>query len=215
MESIKEYDHLYKIVLIGNSNVGKTNLISRFSRDEFDIHSHSTIGIEFSTRTIRIQDKIVKAQIWDTAGQERFRSISKSYYRGSDGGFIVFDITNRESFENITKWYSEIITYSKPNVKIFLIGNKMDLENRRVVTKEEASEYARSYKMTYVETSAFTPNNVNKIFIDLFTEIHDQRFTELMDKKKIDDEEEHKMIAESEKVIPISEEIIKFNGCRC
>ena len=172
MSENKNYDVLFKIILIGDSSVGKTNILSRFIRNEFDENSKSTIGVEFGTKNFNLNDKIIKAQIWDTAGQERYRSITSVYYKGAQGCLLVYDITKKTSFENIDKWISDLKNSGDENLSIILIGNKCDLENERKVTKEEAKEKAQFYKLAFIETSALNGTNIEKAFELLLNDIY-------------------------------------------
>ncbi|KAJ3451683.1 ras-related protein rab11 [Anaeramoeba flamelloides] len=169
-----KYDFLFKIVLIGDSGVGKTNLMTRYTRNEFSTKSKTTIGVEFASKTIKIDDKIAKLQIWDTAGQERYRAITSAYYRGTVGAVIVFDITKYESFENCRKWIEEVRENAPPNITITLVGNKIDLESIRTVGNEKASTFAKEYGITFFETSALNSTNVEKAFYDHFSNIYQQ-----------------------------------------
>ncbi|KAH0985750.1 hypothetical protein GBA52_012927 [Prunus armeniaca] len=126
-----DYDYLFKVVLIGDSGVGKSNLLSRFTRNEFSLESKSTIGVEFATRSIRVDDKVVKAQIWDTAGQERYRAITSAYYRGAVGALLVYDVTRHVTFENVERWLKELRDHTDANIVIMLVGNKGDLRHLR------------------------------------------------------------------------------------
>merc|ERR1711991_669070 len=133
----------FKVVLIGDSAVCKSNLLSRFTRDEFSLESKSTIGVEFATRSISTDDgKILKAQIWDTAGQERYRAITSAYYRGAVGALLVYDISKYESYENVTRWLKELRDHADSNIVIMLVGNKSDLRHLRAVPTEEAKQFA-------------------------------------------------------------------------
>ena len=172
MSENKNYDVLFKIILIGDSSVGKTNILSRFIRNEFDENSKSTIGVEFGTKNFNLNDKIIKAQIWDTAGQERYRSITSVYYKGAQGCLLVYDITKKPTFENIDKWISDLKNSGDENLSIILIGNKCDLENERKVTKEEAKEKAQFYKLAFIETSALNGTNIEKAFELLLNDIY-------------------------------------------
>merc|ERR1719158_1486425 len=135
----EEYDYLFKVVLIGDSGVGKSNLLTRFTRDEFKSDSKSTIGVEFATQTIQVDKKNIKAQIWDTAGQERYRAITSAYYRGAVGALLVYDITREVSFEDVKSiWLQELRTHADEKIVIMLVGNKSDLRHLRHVTTEEA-----------------------------------------------------------------------------
>ena len=144
MDDNDEYDLIFKLVLIGDSGVGKTNITSCFVKNEFLLGTKATVGVEFGTKRIVLDSMNIKAQIWDTAGQERYKSITTSYYRGCNGAMIVYDITNKESFKNIEKWLSELKNLADQNVTIFLLGNKSDLIDRREVSEEEAHNKAKT-----------------------------------------------------------------------
>ncbi|CAI0437662.1 unnamed protein product [Linum tenue] len=139
----EEYDYLFKIVLIGDSGVGKSNLLSRFTRNEFCLESKSTIGVEFATRTLQVttlvEGRVVKAQIWDTAGQERYRAITSAYYRGALGALLVYDVTKPITFENVSRWLKELRDHADANIVIMLIGNKTDLKHLRAVALEDVN----------------------------------------------------------------------------
>merc|ERR1712130_254203 len=126
-----EYDYLFKVVLIGDSGVGKSNLLSRFTRNEFNLDSKSTIGVEFATRSIQVDNKTIKAQIWDTAGQERYRAITSAYYRGAVGALLVYDISKQVTFENVERWLNELRDHADNNIVIMLVGNKSYLKHLR------------------------------------------------------------------------------------
>ncbi|KAI4372316.1 hypothetical protein MLD38_010561 [Melastoma candidum] len=130
-EDAQTEDYLFKIVLIGDSAVGKSNLLARFARDEFYPNSKSTIGVEFQTQKLDISGKEIKAQIWDTAGQERFRAVTSAYYRGAVGALLVYDISRRQTFESVGRWLNELHTHSDMNVVTILVGNKTDLKDAR------------------------------------------------------------------------------------
>ncbi|KAI9011854.1 GTP-binding protein [Phycomyces nitens] len=169
-----EYDYLFKTVIIGDSGVGKSNLLSRFTNDEFNLESKSTIGVEFATKNIKIKNHVIKAQIWDTSGQERYRAITGAYYRGAVGALLVYDITRQSSFQNIEHWLKELRDHADPNIALMLVGNKSDLEETsRAVSTEEAKEYAADSKMLFFETSALDATNVNQAFYTAFEEIFD------------------------------------------
>jgi Ras-related protein Rab-1A len=166
-----EYDYLFKIIIIGNSAVGKSSLLLKFTDRTFLANQISTIGVDFKIQTIQIDDKIIKLQIWDTAGNERFKTITTSYYRNSNGICIVFDITNKESFNSLPDWFSEIDRFASDNVCKILIGNKSDLEKQRQVSKEDAKELANKYKIDYIEASAKDSTNVQQLFVELTRQI--------------------------------------------
>merc|ERR1711990_959953 len=139
----EEYDYLFKVVLIGDSGVGKSNLLTRFTRDEFKSDSKSTIGVEFATQTIQVDKKTIKAQIWDTAGQERYRAITSAYYRGAVGALLVYDITKQSTFESVkTMWLDELRQNADANIIIMLVGNKKDLNHIQEIMPEEARSFA-------------------------------------------------------------------------
>ena len=130
------------VVLIGDSGVGKSNLLFRFTKNDFLMDSKSTIGVEFAMRTLKIQDKTIKAQIWDTAGQERYRAIVSAYYRGAVGALLVYDITKKGTFENVTRWLNELREHADEDIVILLVGNKCDLRHIRAVSTEEGTSFA-------------------------------------------------------------------------
>ncbi|KAK9055921.1 hypothetical protein SSX86_027008 [Deinandra increscens subsp. villosa] len=167
-----DYDYLYKVVLIGDSGVGKSNLLSRFSKNEFSLDSKSTIGVEFATRSIRVEDKKIKGQIWDTAGQERYRAITSAYYRGTVGALIVYDITRKVTFENVERWLKELKEHTDQNIVVMLVGNKADLAHLRAVTTDEAQAFSERESIFFMETSALEALNVEKAFTEVLTQIY-------------------------------------------
>merc|ERR1711934_268837 len=151
----EEYDYLFKVVLIGDSGVGKSNLLMRFTRDEFKADSKSTIGVEFATQTIHVDKKTIKAQIWDTAGQERYRAITSAYYRGAVGALLVYDITKASTFESVkTMWLDELKQNADDHIIIMLVGNKKDLGHLRDVTTDAGRAFAKDENLSFIETSA-------------------------------------------------------------
>jgi Ras-related protein Rab-1A len=161
----EEFDYLFKILLIGDSSVGKTSILLRYIDNTYSGEFQATIGVDFKVSTVKINSKVIKLQLWDTAGQDRFKNIVASYYRGAQGIFIVYDVTNRISFTNVTKWYQETINYLPETTIRFLIGNKCDMNSPfRVVSHEEASNLANSLGIEYVETSAKNTINIGDIF---------------------------------------------------
>ncbi|CAL9118501.1 unnamed protein product [Musa acuminata var. zebrina] len=168
----EEYDYLFKVVLIGDSGVGKTNLLSRFARDEFSFETKSTIGVEFATRTIHVDGKLIKAQIWDTAGQDRYRVITSAYYRGSIGALIVYDLSCHITFENTARWLQELRSHTDLKIIIMLVGNKANLCHIRVVSVEEARAFASKEKAFFMETSALESINVENAFTEVLTQIY-------------------------------------------
>lgn len=171
-----EPDFIMKIILIGDSGVGKTNLLSQFARGIFNPDSKTTIGVEFATKTIKLPNgKIVKAQIWDTAGQERYRAITQGYYRNAEGAIILYDITSSISFQSVGKWLEEIRQHRDPTIDLMLIGNKSDLESSRSVDIGSAKTFAENNKMLFMETSAKESTNVQAAFEALIERIVEKR----------------------------------------
>jgi len=166
------YDFLFKVVLIGDSGVGKSNLLSRFTRNEFNLDSKSTIGVEFATRSIQVDGKTVKAQIWDTAGQERYRAITSAYYRGAVGALLVYDIAKHGTYSNVTRWLKELRDHADSNIVIMLVGNKSDLKHLRAVPTEEATAFSAENRLSFIETSALDSSNVENAFQTILTDIY-------------------------------------------
>jgi len=176
------YNRLYKIILIGDTNVGKTSIISKYLTGTFPQASNTipTIAAEFATKIIQIKEGgYIKAQIWDTAGQERYKSITYHHYRKSAGGLIVYDITKRSSFENIPSWLNDLKKLADKECIIALIGNKLDIvqnnEKKREVSKEEAQSFAYLNHLLFYETSAYNDENINDIFEDILQNIYNER----------------------------------------
>lgn len=167
----EDHDFLAKVVLIGDSGVGKSNLLSRFTKGEFMPDSKSTIGVEFATRTVSVGDKTIKAQIWDTAGQERYRAITNAYYRGALGALLVYDITKASTFQNCSRWLSELREYADASTVVVLIGNKSDLAHLRAVDRSEATAFAKKHRLTFMEASALDGSCVDKAFTMVLAEI--------------------------------------------
>ncbi|KAL6197715.1 hypothetical protein ACLB2K_033320 [Fragaria x ananassa] len=171
-EEEKAEDYLFKIVLIGDSAVGKSNLLARFARNEFFPNSKSTIGVEFQTQKIVIDGKEVKAQIWDTAGQERFRAVTSAYYRGAVGALLVYDISRHQTFDSVGRWLNELHTHSDMNVVTILVGNKSDLKDAREVSTAEGKALAEAQGLFFMETSALDSSNVAAAFQMVVKEIY-------------------------------------------
>lgn len=168
----QKIDYVFKVVLIGDSAVGKSQLLARFARNEFSLDSKATIGVEFQTRTLQIDGRTVKAQIWDTAGQERYRAVTSAYYRGAVGAMLVYDMTKRQSFDHVARWLQELRGHADKNIVIMLIGNKSDLGTLRVVPTEDAREFAERENLFFMETSALEATNVENAFMTVLTEIY-------------------------------------------
>ena len=193
MDEEDNYDLIFKLVLIGDSGVGKTNILSRYINNEFSLATQSTVGVEFGSKIIKKNDKSIKLQIWDTAGQERYKSITNAYYKGSKGAFVVYDISRKVTFEDVDKWIGELKTNGSEDVLIMLIGNKSDLEDKREVQTEEVAKKAEQYKIAFCETSALEGKNIENAFDNLINEI-----TKKVEKEKIN---EIKNVEESKTII--------------
>ncbi|XP_055339144.1 ras-related protein Rab-35-like [Paramacrobiotus metropolitanus] len=175
----KDYDHLFKLLIIGDSGVGKSSLLLRFSDNTFTGSYITTIGVDFKIRTLEINGERVKLQIWDTAGQERFRTITSTYYRGTHGVIVVYDVTNGESFGNIKRWLEEIENNCE-NVSSILVGNKDDDPERKVVTTSDAQRVAVASGIPLFETSAKENRNVEEMFRGITKLVLDNKKRSLM-----------------------------------
>ncbi|XP_078358796.1 ras-related protein Rab-11B-like [Oculina patagonica] len=167
------YDYLFKIVLIGDSGVGKSNLLSRYTKNEFHLGSKATIGVELAQKTIEVEDKNIRAQIWDTAGQERYRAITSAYYRGALGAILVYDIAKVTSFQNLDKWIAELKQHTEQNLSVIIVGNKSDLKHLRIVETKRGRQFAADQGMLFMETSALDSTNVTEAFEDLVIHIYE------------------------------------------
>ena len=165
-------NYMFKMVIIGDTGVGKSNLLSRFTKDEFTKDSKATIGVEFATRSIEHDGKMIEAQVWDTAGQERYRAITTAYYRGAIGALLVYDITNRASFQNCDRWLRELRAHTDPQVVAMLVGNKCDMRHRQQVDVEDAKDFAEDNNLAFIETSALDSTNVDLAFETICIEIY-------------------------------------------
>jgi Ras-related protein Rab-1A len=173
LASNSEYDKLFRILMAGDLGVGKSCVVLRFTENFYSDTPISTIGDDFKTKTFDVRGAKIKMQIWDTAGQEKFRSIiTSSYYRGSHGVLMVFDITNRASFEGLDKWFEQIKTYGSPDTTILIVGNKTDLNSQRAVSEQEIKDYCARQQVEYVEMSAKDNAGVEQGFIRLGELIH-------------------------------------------
>ncbi|KAJ7734816.1 Rab11 in complex with Fip3 rab binding domain [Mycena metata] len=163
------YDYLFKVVVIGDSGVGKSNLLSRFTRNEFDLESKSTIGVEFGTRSIDFDGKIARAQIWDEGDQGCCRGITSAYYGGVPGALLVYDITKHATYVNVTRWLKKLRDHGDSDMVIMLVGNKSDLNHLRVVPTDEAKTFATEDGLLFIETSALDASNVDDAFQTILT----------------------------------------------
>ena len=164
MSAEEEYDYIFKVLLIGNSDVGKSSLILRYVDQIWNDVFVPTIGVDFKVKSLQIDNKRVKMQIWDTAGQERFRNVISSYFKGAHGILLIYDITARDSFKELENWLGEVERNATPQVLKILIGNKCDLEEKRQITKDEGEAFAIRNGMQFIETSAKINTNVNEAF---------------------------------------------------
>jgi Ras-related protein Rab-2A len=160
------YDYTLKFIIVGDSSVGKSNIMSEFTDKRFHAQHELTIGVEFATKIVSYKNTNYKLQIWDTAGQETFQSITRAYYRGTIGCLLVYDITRRDSFESVSRWYADLKQYCEPNITVVLVGNKTDLEQKREVTYDEGKDFAEKHGISFFETSAKTSQNVEACFLN-------------------------------------------------
>jgi len=165
-------DYYFKVVLVGDSGTGKSNLLSRFTKDNFEVDSKSTVGVEFGTRQISHDGKTIEAHVWDTAGQEQYKAITAAYYRGAVGALLVYDITRRDSFENCERWLRELRTNADAAIVAMLVGNKCDLKHMQAVDVEDAKDFAEDNNLAFIETSAFEGTNVDLAFETILIEIY-------------------------------------------
>ena len=179
MEEDDQYDFIFKLVLIGDSGVGKTNILSRYLTNQFSASTQPTVGVEFGSKIIKKGEKLIKLQIWDTAGQERYKSITSAYYKGAKGAFVVYDISRKSTFDNVDKWINELKNNGSEDVFILLVGNKSDLNDQREISEEEVKKKAEVYNIAFCETSALKGNNIEFAFESLIDKI-----TEKLEKEK-------------------------------
>ena len=170
----EEYIMIFKIILIGDSGVGKTNILSRYTSNYFSDSSKSTVGVELGCKIEEVNGTKVKIQVWDTAGQERYKSITKTYYKGAKGALIVYDISRKESFNNVDKWIGDLKEFGEEDVCVILVGNKCDLEDMRQVSTDEVSKKAEQYSVGFCETSALSAKNIDTAFQMLIKKVSEK-----------------------------------------
>ena len=206
----ENYEQLYKIIIVGDSGVGKSNILGRYINNIFKQDTKSTVGVEFASKKIKANGVNIKLQIWDTAGQERYRSITSAYYRGSKGCFIVYDISSLQTFESVEKWYEEVLKSGEKDISIILIGNKCDLENERKVTVEMGENKARNLNCPFFETSAL--NNIH--IEDVFQSIAENIYNRCKDEKNLDDDDDdYEIVPKDDKNININTDAKKEKKC--
>ncbi|KAI8915701.1 ras family-domain-containing protein [Gorgonomyces haynaldii] len=196
----QSYEYLFKYISVGDSGVGKSCLLLRFTNKEF-YQTETTIGIEFGSSILKLNGKTIKLQIWDTAGQESFRSISRAYYRGAIGCLLVYDVTRRETFMHLINWLEDVRQHGNESIKTVLVANKCDLEQRRQVSKQEGEEFAQKNGLLYLETSAKTGHQVDQAFVGLANHIFETLHLE-RDISQLSDTEIKQLEANGVKVGP-------------
>ena len=169
--SLKE-EYKFKVVIVGDSNVGKTNLVRRFMTNTFNKDSKATVGVEFLSKNFIIENKIFKVELWDTAGQERYKAITAAYYKGAKGAMIVYDVTSQSSFDNVEKWHNELVLKGSKNINIIVIGNKNDLKQSKIISSEMCKEKGSFLQIPVMETSALDASNVKEAFYLLIKEMY-------------------------------------------
>ena len=182
----ENFEMMFKVVIVGDQFVGKTNIMSKYLKNQFHEDSKTTVGVEFGSKEFNIENHAIKCQIWDTAGQERYRAITSAYYKGAKGSFVVYDITNKTSFESIDKWISDVRASADKKLTIVVIGNKCDLEEQRKVTKQEGENKAAELEVAFLETSALSGENLDKAFELMVHEIYKKCHEELLAEGDID-----------------------------
>jgi len=180
MAEDENYEMMFKVVLVGDSFVGKTNIMSKYIKNEFHEDSKATVGVEFGSKQFTVEGHSIKAQIWDTAGQERYKAITSAYYKGAKGAFIVYDITRKQSFDSVEKWVNDVTAVADKKITIILIGNKCDLEDQRQITKEQGEEKANKLEIAFLETSAYSGENLDKAFDKMMNEVYKKCHEEML-----------------------------------
>ena len=211
-----QYDLSFKIIVIGDSGVGKSCLTNRATTNLFEDTYSATVGFEFLSFNVKINEKVVKLQIWDTCGQELYRSLITNFYRNSSLAIIVYAINSKDSFENIEMWLRELRTHSNPDAKVFLIGNKIDLENERKITREQGENFAKTNKLhLFLESSAKTGFNAKKVFIKAAKVLYDEhlKYKNIEDNASSNSGEQNEGGDTAEKLRPVGVNDKKKKGC--
>ena len=209
-EEVNKYEYIFKIILIGSSGVGKSSLLQRYIQKVFNESYASTIGVDFFMKSINIGEKSIKLQLWDTAGTEKFRSITTGYYRGADAAFVVFDLSSKNSYNAVGDWIENYYKYKNPDSEknVVLIGNKVDLVDKREVTKEEAENYVKANNIFYFETSAKEGDNVEECFNFIAKKLLEQ-----FENKKDNEEDKKKDVIKNDQLKKDSVVIIGEKKC--
>ena len=184
-DNIGYFDVKYKLMVLGESKVGKTSLIRKYTKNQFGGVYLTTVGMDFQDKIIDIEDKKIRLQIWDTAGQERFRNVTKSYFQSSDGFVLVYEIIDSQSLENLKFWIEQIKINGKENPNLILVGNKCDLANERKVSNEEGENFAKKYNIKFFEASAKDGTNVNELFFYLGKTIYQDNLSKVKEEKTL------------------------------
>ena len=211
-----QYDLSFKIIVIGDSGVGKSCLTNRATTNLFEDTYSATVGFEFLSFNVKINEKVVKLQIWDTCGQELYRSLITNFYRNSSLAIIVYAINSKDSFENIEMWLRELRTHSNPDAKVFLIGNKIDLENERKITREQGENFVKTNKLhLFLESSAKTGFNAKKVFIKAAKVLYDEhlKYKNIEDNANPNSGEQNEGGDTAEKLKPVGVNDKKKKGC--
>ena len=199
-ENLCNFDYIFKIVVIGDSGTGKSNLVLRYTKNEFSLETQTTIGVELVPKTVTVDGKIIKAQLWDTAGQERFQALASAYFKGAEGALLVYDITKPGSFRGLDKWIEKLHEHADPNITTLLVGNKCDLKQSREVRTEDAEEFAQKHNMAFLETSALENTNVELAFQKLVAAVYERGKNTLLLLSDLDDlNKRRKLEPESER----------------
>ena len=209
MKEVDNYEQLYKIIIIGDSGVGKSNILGRYLHNEFKHDTKSTVGVEFGSKQLKVDGVNIKLQIWDTAGEERYRAITSAYYTGSKGCFIVYDITSEISFENVEKWYEEIRKSAEKEISVILVGNKCDLENERKVSIEMGQSKAKNLNCPFFETSALNNTNI----VTAFQSISENIYNRCKNEKNLEDDDDYEIVPKDDKKIDINTNKKKETKC--
>jgi small GTP-binding protein len=211
-----QYDLSFKIIVIGDSGVGKSCLTNKATKNVFEDSYNATVGFEFFSFNLKLNEKIIKLQIWDTCGQELYRSLITNFYRNSSLAIIVYAINSKDSFENIEMWLRELRTHSNPDAKVFLIGNKIDLENERKITREQGENFAKTNKLhLFLESSAKTGFNAKKVFIKAAKVLYDEhlKYKNIEDNANPNSGEQNEGGDTAEKLKPVGVNDKKKKGC--